>query len=250
MKKSIISLIVLLSILLIPGVLAQNSQGLTWSVIEGQEIYYEVTKSGSCYPLFSDPVFLDESFIAKVTLEYLEDIPPTLTNWTEIPYAIGSLVFENGSTASIISGVSFAMPIGNWILLQEIHNDSKIHLWDGYKFMNATYFDNSSFWGFMYSYNAYVNIDLIPGGPTPTMNCTITNTMLYAKADGVLASSQLTLQYYNGLLDAGTVVQTLNRIEGFFVFPTTFVIIVVVIIAIPMMIILCAKFANIPTHTE
>ncbi|MGY5880967.1 MAG: hypothetical protein RTV31_11995 [Candidatus Thorarchaeota archaeon] len=200
--------------ILIPLTDCQNSDGLTWGVTEGQEFRYHIVKT-SIYrppPPLSD-LHQFESHELSITVPQLPTIPSTLTNYTDLP-RVGLVPYI--IDFRIASGDSDVLPVGDWTLLQDLDSERWLRRYNSQDliFKNASYFENSTCWGYSFSYNTMGAYEV---EANVSMDCTVMQTKIFNKIDGVLIFRHTSLQFYAdnwGSYDFGRIVETAVRIES------------------------------------
>ena len=208
-----ILLVLLFGMILIPLTDCQNSDGLTWGVTEGQEFRYHIVKT-SIYrppPPLSD-LHQFESHESSITIPQLPTIPSTITNYTEVPQV---LLVPYSIDFWVASGDSDVLPVGDWTLLQNFDSERWLRRYSSQDmiFKNASYFENSTCWGYSFSYNTTGAYEV---EENVSLDCTVMQTKLFSKTDGMLIFRHTSVQFYDddwGTYDFGCIVETAMRIE-------------------------------------
>lgn len=209
----VILVALLFGMALIPPIDCQNSDGLTWGVTEDQTFRFLISTT-SIYtpPLPISELYQYDSHVVSRVISYLPNIPTAITNWTEIPYLSLVPYFID---FWIVSRNYDVLPVGNWTLLQNLDSSSWLRRYNNQDliFKNASYFENSTCWGYQFSYNtsgAYKVEENV------SLDCTVIQAKLFSKIDGVLIFRHTSLQFYEeawGTYNFGRIVETAVRIE-------------------------------------
>ncbi len=154
-------------------VAAATSQGLSWGFVVGDQFNYQMKLID-----IDEADTIDEGIYIKVNER--PDIPNIVTNWSQIPIITIEINFNNGTSIGILGlvlyplviyyGGLFALPIGNFSLIQKLHSDQGLE--------NLTYINTYYYWGVKYEGQASGN--------------TISGFATYLKSDGFLAKYTLT----------------------------------------------------------
>ncbi len=206
-----ILMVLLFGMTLIPPVDCQNADGLTWGVTEDQEFRYQIVKTSIYTPPALSDLYLYESHIWSISISYLPSLPTTISNWTEVPHVSLVTTYIDFWKAIWDSDI---VPVGNWPLLQDLDTSSWLRRYnnDDLIFKNASYFENSTCWGYSYNYNTSGAYEV---EANVSLDCTVLQTKLFNKADGMLLFRHTSLQFYDETWDSydfGHVVETAVRI--------------------------------------
>ena len=199
MNNKLFTILFLMGFILIPSVLADNSQGLVWGVEEGQEIQYTLHMRMNMETTYTTTT-MDVTEGLVFTIITLPDIPTVVDERWELPYAYGEMTYTNGTDVGYlgmpISLSNLIMPIGNWALIDEIYKDSMETPPAEY---TISWINDFSSWGLAQSVTDY-----------PTEGSSTSASMIFSKSDGVLSS----LSFSVIVEDVGSTEMTLSRVGG------------------------------------
>ncbi len=209
LRKSIIIIAILMGLLIIPQVQAQDEHQLTWGVTSDLRIRYSVTETSHYTPNDGTPLLLQESYEVVASFSSFPEIRHDLLDSLGLPTTIGLPTFVNGSDAP---GAILVLPIGNWTQVQDLDSVSSFHTYYGDVLRNATYFEDESTWGRRYNYTTwrYYEYD----EPTVILDCNITVTQIFSKTDGAIVIQQTITDFFSEHSDHdfGTIIETVARI--------------------------------------
>ncbi|TFF91298.1 hypothetical protein EU545_04630 [Candidatus Thorarchaeota archaeon] len=217
MKKAYyLSLLALLVLVMtaLPMADCQQSQGLSWGVTEGEALSWEIVKTSVYTPVYSDDIsdrYLYESQDAARTVGTLPGMSSVVDNYTEIPSISGVPFLTDFRVATPEPDI---LPIGNWSLLEELDRSSFLRRYSSQDtiFKNASYFENTTCWGYSFQYNSS---GMYEAEENVSMPCTVHMTKLFSKADGVMVFRHVTLDFFGQTwptYDFGRIVETAARI--------------------------------------
>jgi hypothetical protein len=149
-------------VLSIPILVDSQDQGLAWGFIAGEKVYFRETITTANYDNTTSTI----SFNFYITTKDNYTIPDPLT---DLPYAMEETFFYN-DTPTNEPHLPFAVPIGNWNLLEAVFLSS---ISDNYS--SIAMIGNDTAWGFR-----------------TTLNDTFTATIrksVFSKTDGIVLSS-------------------------------------------------------------
>ncbi|MHA1577642.1 MAG: hypothetical protein ACTSU3_09805, partial [Candidatus Thorarchaeota archaeon] len=101
-----------------PAVNAQNSQGLSWGVVNDTQIYYQVEYSSDSQIENDTP----NQEIIYIDIQDLPEIPDHVNTFTDFYIVNLTTHWENGTQFQFTDLATFPMivfPIGNWSLYSE-----------------------------------------------------------------------------------------------------------------------------------
>lgn len=208
-----ILMVLLFGMILLPPADCQNSDGLTWGVTEDQEFRYHIVKTSLYTPPTLSEMYEFESRVWSHSISHLPALPTAISNWTEVPDISLVITYID---FWIVSGESDVLPVGNWAYIQDLDSSSWLRRYNSQDliFKNASYFENSTCWGYSNSYNTSGAYEV---EENVSMDCTVIQTKLFSKTDGVLIFRHTSLQFYDenwGTYDFGRIVETAVRIEN------------------------------------
>ncbi|NHI88766.1 MAG: hypothetical protein EAX87_04530 [Candidatus Thorarchaeota archaeon] len=160
-KTKVIALGIML-VLSIPILVDSQDQGLAWGFNAGEKVYFRETIT----TITSDNTTSTISFGFYITTKDNYTIPDPLT---DLPYAREEAFFYN-NTPAYIPYLGFAVPIGNWDLLETVFlSDSSNN------YSSIAMIGNDTAWGFRTTLNGTFTAEI--------------RKSVFSKMDGILLSS-------------------------------------------------------------
>lgn len=150
-----------LIIVSIPILVDSQTHGLIWGFEPGEKFYFKETHTSSVSNSTVRTLSFEFYLIAG---DYLE-IPDPLTNF---PIDREDTFFLNGTNV-MAGGLYFAVPIGNWELLESTYSSFYSSYYD-----TINYIDEDTIWGYMTTLDYEDRVE--------------SRTYLFSKTDGVIVS--------------------------------------------------------------
>jgi hypothetical protein len=161
-KKGIALGVLLVLMLIIPVSVDSQDEGLSWGFDAGQKLYFKQTETS----ITNNTTTFSISFNFYMITQDNYTIPDPLTYF---PFARGEPFFYN-DTPVMEGYISFAVPIGNWDLLEAYFLSHYSSYYD-----TITIIDDETTWGFQTILNTTGGVE--------------TQKSIFSKTDGVLISN-------------------------------------------------------------
>ena len=101
MNNKVFTILFLVGFILIPSVLAANSQGLAWGVEEGQEFRFTLHMAMNVQNSYMTTT-MDETENLLFTVDYLPTIPTVIESQYDLPWGGGTMTYANGSAIGML----------------------------------------------------------------------------------------------------------------------------------------------------
>lgn len=159
-KKKVIVFGIILA-LSIPILVDSENQGLTWGFNAGEKVYFRETITSTDYDNTTSTIIFDQYITTKGNYTIQDPL-------TDLPYAVEETFFYN-NTPTHAPNLPFAVPIGNWDLLETVflsHNPEN--------YSSMAIISNETAWGFRTTKNGTFTAE--------------TRVSVFSKSDGILLS--------------------------------------------------------------